>query len=382
MMQMTANPWHPLEAYLNSLGLTVEDCGASPNSFFSCLVTWLQRQRSVGVDSRTLRSQFAYELADKWSAYVHADGEALLLQTAAKTKEQYIAAVRVDLVAGEVELEIACRLLNVDIQLWQYPLGTSRHFPTGAASNRGAPLVLAFVANHFKLCVDHSKSTVPLSPTSSTLSEQEIASQLQLLSPALLTQLARHLRITGEPAALVQVLSELIAPGFSEVEVPASPTSPFNGTQRGKGYYSYFLGGAPLLPEVDIVLKYTEHFRKLGNDPNNPTLVDSLVSQAHAFAAHSEVTEFMIGKASSPREKDLHSGMMNRFGNKYRPAGFSCMVCLYLIDGNLHASAEQHTLQLESLLRQKLGGHSKLSRVSNMQSGKVVEDPSSKYFVL
>jgi hypothetical protein len=95
------------------------------------------------------------------------------------------------------------------------------------------------------------------------------------------------------------------------------------------------------------------------------------------------VAFFMIGKASARLDKHAHAGMVARFGDKYKKAGYSLMVALMMIDGSKDERAEHHTLMVESKLHALYGSHPKFDgKLSNAQSGSLSKKPKDSLFTL
>ena len=95
------------------------------------------------------------------------------------------------------------------------------------------------------------------------------------------------------------------------------------------------------------------------------------------------VAFFMISKASAPRDRHAHSGMVARFGDKYKQAGYTLMVALWMIDGATDALAEHRILRAESTLHALYASHGKFDvSLSNAQSGSLSKKPKNALFTL
>lgn len=101
-------------------------------------------------------------------------------------------------------------------------------------------------------------------------------------------------------------------------------------------------------------------------------------------AANDErVAFFMVGKASAPRDRHAHAGMVARFGDKYKQAGYALMVALWMIDGATDALAEHRILRAESTLHAIYANHGKFDvALSNAQSGSLSKKPATSLFTL
>jgi hypothetical protein len=104
-----------------------------------------------------------------------------------------------------------------------------------------------------------------------------------------------------------------------------------------------------------------------------------------------EIRKLMVGKVSFPRTRALHSGMVQRFGKKYHPAGYTHMICLALLDpfkveDEDGAGVEKMALRIEAdaheFCRKQLGQlyDAKLSKAST--GGMVKSNHEDKLYMV
>ena len=92
----------------------------------------------------------------------------------------------------------------------------------------------------------------------------------------------------------------------------------------------------------------------------------------------------MIGKTSMKIDKHLHTGMQNRYSEKYLPQSYSRMIGIVLLEGTLK-KAQEKCLLLEARLHNEFGSHRAWhEHLSGSLSGKPVKKgtEATYYFVV
>lgn len=113
--------------------------------------------------------------------------------------------------------------------------------------------------------------------------------------------------------------------------------------------------------------------------------VGKMIRIIQSLVGLAEVEHFMIGKASAQdaERPHAHTAMVSRFGDKYKPRGYTHMIGLCVLDGHAMQDAESRILYMEALLHRLYASHDKYDRdLSNAQSGALSHSPSTAHFTL
>lgn len=150
------------------------------------------------------------------------------------------------------------------------------------------------------------------------------------------------------------------------------------GEKRRSGRYVhlYYAGHAVC---IDAATAFADLSSRIFN-PDNAGTRAHLAKMLHvvqSIANDDAVGAFMVGKASVQQSSKAHahSAMVHRFGDKYKPRGYTHMAGLCVLSG---ATAEASVLQMEALFHTLLAPHAKYDRtLSNAQSGALSKSPAT-----
>lgn len=155
------------------------------------------------------------------------------------------------------------------------------------------------------------------------------------------------------------------------------------GERRRSGRYVH-LYYADHAVHTDTACAFGELSPRILNPPGAGTRkhLAKMLHVVQSIANDDAVGAFMVGKASVQQSKKAHahSAMVHRFGDKYRPRGYTHMAGLCVLSG---AAAEAGVLQMEALFHTLLAPHAKYDRsLSNAQSGALSQSPATAYVTL
>lgn len=159
------------------------------------------------------------------------------------------------------------------------------------------------------------------------------------------------------------------------------------GVKRSKCWYTHMFYTDHLV-QVDDSCTVNELSPYIHN-PKDVGKRHHMLKMLHCIQSISNddnVELFMIGKASAQygsKSVHAHTGMVNRFGNKYKAIGYSMMVGLCVLDGSIDPAAELRILTMEQMLHDLYTDHPKFHvALSNASSGALSQTPENAFFTL
>lgn len=214
--------------------------------------------------------------------------------------------------------------------------------------------------------------------------EQQVKQALEILSPDIRSAIFKITTLSAIAANLPDR-----GMGFDRIlaKTPLLPVPlPLLGTKRRTARYTHLY-----YKDHAVQVEAADEIDALSSRIHNPSHLQQWSHRAkilrviQSVIRLEEVEYFMVGKASV-QEKDhphAHSAMVNRFGDKYKKCGYSHMIGLCVLDGQIHAAAEAIVLGMEAFLHAIYANHAKYdAALSNAQSGALSQSPSTAYFTL
>jgi hypothetical protein len=183
-------------------------------------------------------------------------------------------------------------------------------------------------------------------PPPRAISYIEAHAQLARLSKPVLRKLCYVAtnRVVEEPIKELARMVSVIA------ETPRSPVViPVHWMDEGlrgrhRGIFMYVLSNQHIHPKSTRTKILDRYHEKQGEEEaynvriiSNRVCaqIENYVLGSKEYASSREtlrIRKLMVGKVSFPRTHALHSGMVQRFGQKYHPAGYTHMICLAVFD--------------------------------------------------
>ena len=190
---------------------------------------------------------------------------------------------------------------------------------------------------------------------------------------------------TSLPPDIRAALRSYIKDDFFELLKPITTPSffdPFIGMKRGRGVYSYMCCQNGELKHC-VVDSLDQIPRGSGGFAEEDVI---RISEIVRFVvAQKRVKKFMVGKASALLpcgNNNIHTPMVNRFGRKYGPCGYSSLIGIATRLSN-NETDEGRVLRLESRLRELFVAHAKFDKsLSDGSSGKTAINPGMRLYVV
>ena len=158
------------------------------------------------------------------------------------------------------------------------------------------------------------------------------------------------------------------------------------GTKRSTGRYTHlYYHDHKVQIDETCTLDGLSHYVRNPHHAGGRHHMLKLLHCIQSVANDPSVELFMIGKASVQyaSKKHCQSGMVDRFGKKYKPIGYGTMAGLCVLDGNGNALAEATILTMEAALHSFYRDHPKFHiALSTAQSGCLSQSPETAFFTL
>lgn len=159
------------------------------------------------------------------------------------------------------------------------------------------------------------------------------------------------------------------------------------GVKRSKCWYTHLFYTDHLVHVDDSCV--VDGLSPYIHNPNEVGKRHHVLKMLHciqSIANDDSVELFMVGKASAQygaKSVHAHTGMVNRFGNKYKAIGYSMMAGLCVLDGSMNPAAEILILTMEQMFHNLYADHPKFHvALSNASSGALSQTPENAFFTL